>query len=99
MKTYDTLSQAVKALQDRGYQYDFNLLPTGIQVKALDQAFGPETFTVTEVHRFEGMSSQGDSSVLYAIETGSGIKGTLVDAYGTYSEALSEDMIQKMRVH
>ena len=99
MKAYDTLSEAVKDLQDQGYTYDFNLLPDGVACKKLDQQFGPEDFNVKQVYRFEGMSSEDDNSVLYVIEASSGVKGILVDAYGTYSEALSEGMIEKMRVH
>ncbi len=96
MQTYDTLSQAIEALKKQGYTYDFNLLSSGIST--LDQQFGPEDFEVVAYHRFEGMSSEDDSSVLYVIETANGKKGLLVDAYGTYSEALSRAMIDKMRI-
>jgi hypothetical protein len=98
MKAYDTLSEAIKDLQSQGYTYDFNLLPDGVACQELDKQFGTESFQVKEVYRFEGMSSEDDSSVLYVIETGSGVKGTLVDAYGTYSESLSAGMIEKMRI-
>ena len=50
-----------------------------------------ETFRATEVviaeyHRFEGVSDPGDMSIVYAIETRSGIRGTLVDAFGVYAD-------------
>lgn len=99
MSAYDTLTEAIQAAQAKGYTYDFNLLPDGVECRSLDQQFGPDSFQVKETFRFEGMSSEGDNSILFLIETGSGMKGTLVDAYGTYSEALSEGMIEKMRIH
>lgn len=37
-------------------------------------------------YRFEGISNPDDMSILYAIETSDGRKGTLVDAYGAYSD-------------
>ena len=56
-----------------------------------------EDFDVDETHRFEGMSSTDDNSVLYAISSKDGIKGLLVDAYGVYAENISEAMRKKLR--
>ncbi len=36
--------------------------------------------------RFEGDSDPADMSILYAIETNDGDKGTYVDAFGTYGD-------------
>jgi len=41
---------------------------------------------IVNFYRFEGASSADDMAILYIIETGHGIKGTLVDAYGTYAD-------------
>jgi len=41
---------------------------------------------VTNFYRFEGITDPADMAVLYLIETADGAKGTLVDAYGTYSD-------------
>ena len=49
------------------------------------------------MHRFEGMSSTDDNSILYAISSKDGIKGTLVDAYGVYAQNISEEMRKKLR--
>ena len=37
-------------------------------------------------HRFEGVSDPDDMSILYAIETRSGVRGTLADAFGAYAD-------------
>jgi len=97
MHSYDTLSEAINDLQKRGFTHDFNLKETELECKELDECYEPTTFTIIEVHRFEGMSSAADSSILYAIETDTNVKGTLVDAYGAYAGALSAEMIEKLR--
>jgi hypothetical protein len=58
----------------------------------------PENFVVDEYHRFEGMSNPDDNSIVFAISSSDGVKGTLVDAYGMYSENLTEPMIKKLAV-
>ncbi|MDC6388957.1 phosphoribosylpyrophosphate synthetase [Maribacter sp. PR1] len=96
MKSYDTLSEAVQDLQRRGYTYDFNLKPHCLECASLKLEIHPEDFKVDEVHRFEGMSSTDDNSIMYAISSKNGIKGTLVDAYGVYAENISEEMRKKL---
>jgi len=36
--------------------------------------------------RFEGASDPGDISIVYAVESTNGWQGTIVDAFGVYSE-------------
>jgi hypothetical protein len=38
------------------------------------------------------MSNPDDNSVLFAIESNDGLKGTLLDAYGVYAENLTPEM-------
>jgi hypothetical protein len=97
MKNYDTLSEAINDLKQRGYSYDFNVKPTCLECASLKIEIKPEAFKVNETHRFEGMSSTDDNSVLYAISSKDGIKGLLVDAYGVYAENISEAMRKKLR--
>lgn len=97
MYSYDTLSEALSDLANRGYTYDFNLNHTCIECQSVEKKFGPDSFNVVEVYRFEGMSSPDDASVIYVIETSDGLKGTLVDAYGTYADSLSDEMNAKLR--
>tara|TARA_R110002049_G_C8867167_1_gene538723 strand:+ start:117 stop:410 length:294 start_codon:yes stop_codon:yes gene_type:complete len=97
MKTYDTLSETINNLQQRGYTYDFNLKPECLECASLKIEIQPEDFEVDETHRFEGMSSTDDNSVLYAISSKNGVKGLLVDAYGVYAENISELMRKKLR--
>ena len=90
MYNYDTLSEALNDLAKRGYLLDFNL-------KSLQKKFSSKSFNIVEVHRFEGMSSTDDESVLYVIETSDGMKGTLIDAYGIYAASESFEIIKKLK--
>ena len=94
MPAYDTVSQAVNELKQRGYTLDFNLKGNAIECKG--QKFNANDFEITEFHRFEGNSDPGDEAVVYAIESRNGLKGVLVNAFGVYSEPLSDEMIKKL---
>lgn len=95
---YATLSEAIKKLQQEGYTRNFNQLEDTLECKELSCEYKPSDFTITKTYRFEGMSSAGDNSVLYAVETNDGEKGILVDAYGVYADAISPEMLKKFKV-
>lgn len=77
---------------------DYNLSEKHLQCKELDANYTPQQFEVVEVYRFEGMSNPDDNSVIYAIKTDDGNKGTLVDAYGAYADSISLEMAQRLRM-
>ncbi|MCB0640569.1 MAG: phosphoribosylpyrophosphate synthetase [Phaeodactylibacter sp.] len=98
MQSFDTLSEAISALQKKGFTYDFNLDKEQLFCKALNRGYAPSAFKVVQFFRFEGESNPDDSSILYAIETTDAIKGLLVDAYGAYSGEISEELTQALRI-
>jgi len=97
MPAYDTVSQAVNGLKERGYTLDFNLKSNSLE--CVGQKFNPKDFEITEFHRFEGNSDPGDEAVVYAIESKNGMKGVLVNAFGVYAEPLSDDLMKKLSFH
>jgi hypothetical protein len=98
MKSYSSLSEAVNDLKRRGYKEDFNIKPHCLECATQNLQLHPEQFSVDEFHRFEGMSNPDDNSIVYAISSDQGLKGTLVDAYGVYSENMTEAMVRKLAV-
>jgi len=99
MHTYDTVTEAMAALKQRGFTTDFNLAFDNINCSKTGKCLSPAEFEITEHYRFEGETDPADESVVYAIESKDGsIKGVLVSAYGTYSEPVSEAMISKLSV-
>lgn len=99
MIAYDTLSEAVNGLKQRGFNIDFNLSFDCITCHETPVNLLPSEFEIVEVHRFEGATNPSDSSILYAIESKHGQKGTLVNAYGVYADEISAEMIKKLSIH
>ena len=90
---YDTLAEAIDSLKKEGYTVNFRIIENGIMIDNEKREFKPADVKLEEYHRFEGISNPDDSSILYAVETNSGLKGLVVDSYGaTGSEAISEFM-------
>lgn len=96
--TYTSLSKAIEDLKDKGYDVDFNLVDDGIESKHHKKTWNASQIEVEDAMRFEGMTNPSDNSVLYVINTDSGEKGLLVDAYGAYSGQISQEMIQKLKI-
>ena len=82
-----------KKLNSQGYTHDFTVKDGRLTTMDNDSArtFTPEETTIVDYFRFEGESDPGDTSILYAIETADGAKGTLSSAYGAYA---NEDVDQ-----
>lgn len=100
MQAYDSLLDTLNDLKLRGYTTDFNIVFDKIKCTATGKCFDVSEFEITEHYRFEGESNPDDSAVVYAVEAKDGsMKGTLVNAYSIYGEAMSEEMIQKLAVH
>lgn len=80
-----TLVSAIDDLSHRGFTERFGV--DGCALRALDsgKTFRAEELVIREYHRFEGVSDPDDMSIVYAIESQMGTRGTLVDAFGVYS--------------
>lgn len=98
MKNYESLVDALSDLQKRGYDADFGIDTNCLYCADLDLRLNPEEFNVDEVYRFEGDSSPDDNAVLYAISSSTGVKGTLIDGYGAYSDNMSFEMAKKLKM-
>ncbi len=88
-----TLSQCINSLKRHGFEKDFKVEGEMLHTIEGDDSFSPDQVKILNFYRFEGDSDPGDMSILYAIETSNGTKGTLVDAFGTYSNKKISDFI------
>ena len=98
MFSYDTVSDAVNGLRQRGYTIDFNLQSDRLCCDKTLLSLTPNEFEITEVYRFEGNSDPADEAVVYAIESHHGQKGVLVNGFGISAEPAGEEMIEKLAV-
>lgn len=99
MKAYESMIDALNELRERGYALEFRKEPTCIYCYVFDLWLTPEQFNIDEVHRFEEDSNPADNSVVYAISSYTGMKGTLVDSFGVYAEYVTFDMARKFEVN
>lgn len=100
MPAYDTLLDALYGLKSRGYTTDLNLAFDKVKCQQTGVCLSPSEFEIMEHYRFEGISNPADESVVFAIQSKDGrIKGTLVAAYGIYSEPVNDELLQKLAVH
>lgn len=82
---YETLDRTIDEMVRRGFTEHFAV--AGVRLRALDsgRTFRPEELVIRDYRRFEGISDPDDMSIVYAIESRSGMRGTLVDAFGVYA--------------
>jgi len=91
-----TLSQCMESLHKYGFESDFRVEDDRLRSEDGDKSYEPNEVSIVNFYRFEGESDPADSSILYAIEASDGVKGTLSDAYGTYSSTSVSDFIRKV---
>lgn len=70
-----------------GYVDTFKVTEQGLHSLKEDRYYQPKDISIVDYFRFEGMSDPADNTILYQIVTSDGLKGSLVDAYGAYSDA------------
>lgn len=93
-----TLSDAIERMAGQGFTEHFQV--AGNRLRALE---GGKVFAANEVvirgyDRFEGVSDPGDMAIIYAIESMTGTRGTLVDAFGVYSDPLVSAFLDKVPI-
>ena len=100
MTNYSSLLEAINDLRKRGYTEDFKL-----QWKGLDCSNGQcdilyDEFTIDEYHRFEENTDPEEQSIIYAISSDKyKLKGILINSYGLYADAITNEMIAKMAIN
>jgi hypothetical protein len=81
-----SLANCLNRIVIEGYTEDFKITENGIESVQKHSSYSPDKIHVVNFFRFEGESDPDDNAILYVIETADGVKGTLIDAYGTYND-------------
>ena len=94
-----TVVDALKGFKEMGYQLDLEIEKGALKSRDRGLKLNPEDCKVAKAYRFEGDTNPSDMSIVYAIESKDGKhKGTLVTAYGVYSEPLDDKLIQLLKM-
>lgn len=92
------LAETIEALKADGYVEDFNLRENCLECQKRKFKIFADEFKVDKVFRFDEMSDPSDQAVLYAIRSEkTGLKGTLVNSFGLYSESTTNEMIEALQ--
>ena len=99
MKPYNTLSETMNDLRKQGYTEDFNLQQNCLECRNGEFQVFADEFQVDQYFRFEGASNPSDSAILYAISSDTkNLKGLLVNGYGIYSETVTDELVEKLKI-
>jgi len=80
------LEKCLNKLEGEGYTDQYRVEGGKLCDLTNNKKYKAKDVKAVNFYRFEGISNPDDMSILYAIETSDGRKGTLVDAYGMYSD-------------
>jgi hypothetical protein len=81
-----TLTGTMAELVRAGFVEHFGVRSDELRSFDSGRTFAAGQVVIREYHRFEGVSDPDDMSIVYAIEGEGGVRGTLVDAFGVYSD-------------
>jgi hypothetical protein len=98
-KSYDTVTEAMKDLNKRGYTANFSSNQDNkcLICNAPAVELSPDEFEIDELYRFEGMTDPGDEMIVMAISSDKyNIKGLVVNAFGMYADTLKAKITQKL---
>ncbi len=94
------LQKCLTKLEEKGYNDQFRVEKKYLQsLTDCKKKYKPKDVCAVNFYRFEGISDPDDMSILYAIETTDGRKGTLVDAYGHYSDDDTGAFMQEVDIN
>ena len=92
-----SLVNVLNRLRKDGYTIDFKVSSDGKLCTMEDKnIFNPEQVQIVDFYRFEGESDPDDMSILYVIETTTGLKGTISNSYGPYADAKVDDFLKQV---
>jgi hypothetical protein len=94
----ETLQRVVDELGRRGYTEHFRAIDGGLEALGTGERFDSKDLTIRGYYRFEGISDPDDMAIAYAIETRTGVRGILVDAFGVYSDPTTTAVVKSVPI-
>lgn len=93
-----SMVEVIAKLQKDGFTEDFMVMDEGI-LSTLDRTatFSHDQVKIVDFYRFEHDTHPDDMAILYVLETSSGLRGTLSDAYGTYHDSRTENFMRQVK--
>lgn len=92
------MERCMKDLEQKGFNEQFRIEKKKLVSLTTKKKFKSKDVKAVNYFRFEGVSDPDDMSILYAIETCDGSKGTLVDAYGLYADDDTGEFLKEIEI-
>lgn len=89
---------AIEQLRAKGFPLDFTPEKGGLRCTETRELFPPERLAIVAVYRFEGISDVSDEAVVYGIETASGERGVISDAFGVYASPKLAAVLDRVEI-
>ncbi len=100
MYTYSSLIEAIEGLRKRGYTEDFKLKWNVLDCNNGQCDILHDEFEIDSYYRFEENTDPSEQSVIYAISSEKyNVKGILINSYGLYADAITDDLLSKLKIH
>ena len=93
-----TLTRAIESLARAGFAEHFGIAGDDLRSFTSGRRYRASEVVIREFHRFEGVSDPDDMCIVYAIEAQGGARGTLVDAFGVYSDPVVSAFLEKVPI-
>ena len=88
--------EVLESLQKKGYVNNLIISSGSLFVNTVEgDGLSPEDCVVEEEHRFEGLSNPSDMSIIYAVRTDDGRKGTVVVNYGPNADTEAAEFFRQ----
>jgi hypothetical protein len=97
MDNFNTLIDAIEHYRKEGYIEDFNLRQNCLECRNGAFRVFHNEFRIDKFYRFDQDTDPADQTIIYAISSPKyGLKGILINAYGVYSEPLTDEMVSAL---
>lgn len=93
------MEKCLRNLEAQGFTNHYRVEKSKLYDISNDKKYKAKDVKAVNFYRFEGISDPEDMSILYAIETSDGCKGTLVDSYGLYADDDTSAFMQEVEVN
>ncbi|MES2141038.1 MAG: phosphoribosylpyrophosphate synthetase [Bacteroidota bacterium] len=99
MENYSNLIEAIEGLKKEGYTEDFNLKQNCLECRDGHYKIFHNEFVVDKYFRFEGDTDPTEQSIIYAISSEKyKLKGILINGYGIYSDPITNEMLETLKI-
>ncbi len=93
-----SLADAIDELTRRGFTERFQVVDGRLRALGTGETLRTEDLVIREYRRFEGVSDPDDMAIVYAIESRGGVRGTLADAFGVYSDPATSEVLKNVPI-